>query len=55
MPVISLKGVTDIYPPQKKSFVMLKWMADHYLDDFDWFMRADDDLYVRGEQLETLL
>ncbi|MCP9264291.1 Chondroitin sulfate synthase sqv-5 [Dirofilaria immitis] len=45
MPVIRLKGVTDEYPPQKKSF----------LDDFDWFMRADDDLYVRGEQLETLL
>ncbi|KAM3722034.1 Chondroitin sulfate synthase sqv-5 [Dirofilaria immitis] len=55
MPVIRLKGVTDEYPPQKKSFVMLKWMADHHLDDFDWFMRADDDLYVRGEQLETLL
>ncbi|VDN89969.1 unnamed protein product [Brugia pahangi] len=55
MPIIRLKGVTDVYPPQKKSFAMLKWMADNHLDDFNWFMRADDDLYVRGEQLETLL
>uniref|UniRef100_A0A0R3RLJ2 Glucuronosyltransferase n=1 Tax=Elaeophora elaphi TaxID=1147741 RepID=A0A0R3RLJ2_9BILA len=31
MPVIRLKGVTDVYPPQKKSFVMLKWMADHHV------------------------
>lgn len=25
------------------------------IDDFDWFLRADDDLYIRGEQLADLL
>lgn len=55
MPLIRLKGVDDVYPPQKKSFAMMKWMADNHLDDFDWFMRADDDLYVRGDRLEQLL
>lgn len=55
LPLIRLKGVTDIYPPQKKSFAMLKWMADNHLNDYDWFMRADDDLYVREDRLEALL
>uniref|UniRef100_A0AC34RFG1 Hexosyltransferase n=2 Tax=Panagrolaimus sp. JU765 TaxID=591449 RepID=A0AC34RFG1_9BILA len=55
MPLIRLKGVDDSYPPQKKSFAMIHWMYDNYLDDFDWFMRADDDLYVRGEKLEEFL
>ncbi|VDD86367.1 unnamed protein product [Enterobius vermicularis] len=55
LPIIRLRGVDDAYPPQKKSFAMLKWMADNHLNDFDWFMRADDDLYVRGDRLEQLL
>lgn len=55
MPLVRLKGVDDVYPPQKKSFAMMKWMADNHLDDFDWFMRADDDLYVRGDKMEHLL
>ncbi len=28
MPLVRLKGVDDTYPPQKKSFAMLRWMAD---------------------------
>lgn len=32
LPLIRLKGVTDVYPPQKKSFAMLKWMADNYVN-----------------------
>lgn len=50
LPVVSLSGVDDSYPPQKKSFMMLKYMHDHYLDKYEWFMRADDDVYIRGEE-----
>ncbi|XP_030625678.1 chondroitin sulfate synthase 3 isoform X2 [Chanos chanos] len=55
LPVVSLAGVDDSYPPQKKSFMMLKYMHDHYLDKYEWFMRADDDVYIRGEKLELFL
>ena len=54
-PLISLPGVDDSYPPQKKSFLMLKYMYDHFLEDYEWFMRADDDVFVRGDRLETFL
>ncbi|XP_032807322.2 chondroitin sulfate synthase 1 [Petromyzon marinus] len=55
LPLVTLPGVDDAYPPQKKSFLMLKYMHDHHLDRYEWFMRADDDAYVRGERLEQFL
>ncbi|KAG7453777.1 chondroitin sulfate synthase 3 [Solea senegalensis] len=55
VPVVSLAGVDDSYPPQKKSFMMLKYIHDHYLDQYEWFMRADDDVYIKGEKLESFL
>ncbi|KAM4054102.1 chondroitin sulfate synthase 3 [Anomaloglossus baeobatrachus] len=55
VPVISLPGVDDSYPPQKKSFMMIKHMHDKYLDKYEWFMRADDDVYIKGEKLEQFL
>uniref|UniRef100_T1JJS5 Hexosyltransferase n=1 Tax=Strigamia maritima TaxID=126957 RepID=T1JJS5_STRMM len=55
IPLIRLPGVDDSYPPQKKSFLMLKYMHDHFLEKFEWFMRADDDVYVRGDKLELFL
>lgn len=55
VPVVALQGVDDTYPPQKKSFLMLRYMYDHYLDHFEWFMRADDDIYIKGERLEAFL
>lgn len=55
IPVVALRGVDDSYPPQKKSFMMLKYMHDHYLDQYEWFMRADDDVYIKGDRLESFL
>ncbi|XP_062828192.1 chondroitin sulfate synthase 3 isoform X3 [Anolis carolinensis] len=55
LPVVALPGVDDAYPPQKKSFMMLKYMHDRYLDTYEWFMRADDDVYIKGEKLEEFL
>lgn len=53
--VIALPGVDDTYPPQKKVFMMLKYMHDNFIDDYDWFMRADDDVYVRVDKLMKFL
>lgn len=55
LPIVSLKNVDDSYPPQKKSFSMLKYMSDHYLDKYEWFMRADDDVFIKGDKLEQFL
>ena len=35
--------------------MMLKYMHDHCLDKFEWFMRADDDVFIRGDKLELFL
>jgi len=53
--LVSLPSVTDTYPPQKKSFLMMKYIYDHYLNKFEWFMRVDDDVYIRTDNLERLL
>uniref|UniRef100_A0A0N7ZCA6 Fringe-like glycosyltransferase domain-containing protein n=1 Tax=Scylla olivacea TaxID=85551 RepID=A0A0N7ZCA6_SCYOL len=55
IPLIRLSGVDDSYPPQKKSFMMLKYMAEHFADHFEYFMRSDDDVYVRPDRLELFL
>lgn len=55
IPFISLRGVDDSYPPQRKSLMMLKYMNDHFIDDFEWFMRADDDVFIKGDKLELFL
>lgn len=55
LPLVALPNVDDSYPPQKKSFLMLKWMWQNFGDKFEWFLRADDDVYVRTDRLETLL
>lgn len=56
LPIITLPGINDTqYPPQRKVYRMLKYMHDHYIDEFDFFMRSDDDVYVKTEQLLELL
>src|SRR6218665_1547838 len=53
--VVGLRGVDDVYPPQKKAFLMVKYIHDHYLDKFRFFIRADDDVYIKGEALLKFL
>ena len=54
--IIRLPGVADnVYPPQKKSFSMLKYMADHYIDQYEWFVRFDDDAYQGTAQVQVNL
>ncbi|XP_014474325.1 PREDICTED: chondroitin sulfate synthase 1 isoform X2 [Dinoponera quadriceps] len=55
LPLVPLPRVDDTYPPQKKSFMMLQYMWSNFGDRFEWFLRADDDVYVRTDRLETLL
>lgn len=55
LPLVALKGVDDRYPPQKKSFMMLHYMYEHFIDKFEWFARADDDVFIRTDKLEKFL
>ncbi|XP_076101181.1 chondroitin sulfate synthase 1-like [Mytilus galloprovincialis] len=55
IPLVSLDGTDDSYPPQRKSLLMLKYMHDNYINSFEWFMRAGDDIFVRGDKLEKFL
>ena len=56
LPVIKLSGIPDrVYPPLKKTFAVMKYMYDNYLNQFNWFIRADDDVYVRPKKLKELL
>ena len=55
-PVVTLEGVDDlVYPPQLKMFRMLQYMYSKYINQFDFFMRVDDDMYLKKEQLYNLL
>jgi chondroitin sulfate synthase len=53
--LVRLHGVDDTYPPQKKSFSMLKYIFEHYINEFHWFVRADDDAYIRSDRLSEVL
>ncbi|XP_041374793.1 chondroitin sulfate synthase 1-like [Gigantopelta aegis] len=56
LPVVVLDDVSDIaYPPRNKSFAMLKYISDHYSSQFEWFMRVDDDIFIKPDRLETFL
>lgn len=56
MPIIRVNGIRDdIYPPQRKVFAILRYIHIYYGDQFKWFIRADDDVYVRVRALEEML
>lgn len=53
--LVRLPGVDDTYPPQNKSFQMLKYLFERYMGEFHWFVRADDDVYIRSDKLSKFL
>ncbi|XP_059175015.1 chondroitin sulfate synthase 3-like [Physella acuta] len=54
--VIQLKGVKENdYPPQKKSFAMVDYMSKHFARDYKWLIRADDDVYMKVDELVRFL
>ena len=56
IPIVFLSGVhDDMYPPQKKSFMMLKYMHNFFSEQYEWFIRADDDVFIIGQKLEKFL
>ena len=56
LPIVKLTGIPDhVYPPLKKTFAVMKYMYQHYTNEFNWFMRADDDMYMRVDKLKALL
>lgn len=55
LPLVSLPGTPDGYPPLKKFFRVLQYMAKHHIEEYNWFMRADDDCYVRIPELLDFL
>ena len=56
LPLVALEGVRDAdYPPQRKSFLMLAWLARHLGDRTRWILRSDDDVYVKVPQLLEFL
>ncbi|KAF5300099.1 hypothetical protein FQA39_LY11291 [Lamprigera yunnana] len=55
LPLVALPDIDDDYPPQRKSFAMLKYMHDNFIDKYEWFLRADDDVYIRSDHLQMLL
>ena len=56
LPVITLPEINDTqYPPQKKVYRTLKYMAENFIDKYDFFIRSDDDVYYRMEKLRALV
>lgn len=35
--------------------MMLHYMYEHFIDKFEWFLRADDDVFIKPDKLEKFL
>ena len=56
MTIVKLENVSDgEYPPQRKVFAALQHMYRYHGNSYHWFVRADDDVYIRVPRLDTLL
>ena len=54
--IIRLENVSDsVYPPQRKVFAALQHMYRYHGNSYQWFVRADDDVYIRVARLDRLL
>ena len=54
--VIEFPNVPDeVYPPQKKSFALLRYAWRHLIHQYDWFVRIDDDAFLNSKELEKFL
>ena len=55
-PIFQLPKVNDSqYPPQRKSFSMLAYYNDYQIENYDWFMRMDDDSVLQWDNLNEFL
>ena len=55
IPLVILPVADDVYPPQEKAMLMLKYVYENYGDSYQWFIRADDDVYINTDNLGALL
>jgi len=56
LPLVRLAGVPDkVYPPLLKAFAVLSYLYKEYVNQFQWFVRADDDVYINTPSLNVLL
>lgn len=55
LPLVVLPVADDVYPPQEKAMLMLKYVYENFGDSFRWFIRADDDVYINFNNLAQLL
>ena len=54
--IVTLAGVNDnMYPPQRKSFSLIRHFHDTAIEKYDWFMRLDDDVYLNFAHLKQWL
>ena len=55
MRFVKLPVPDEVYPPRQKMFAMLDYITTYHLHEFDWFIRADDDVYLHNRNLQEIL
>ena len=53
--VINLNFVDTYTNLSMKTFKAVRYVYKNFLDDFDWFLKADDDTYIIMENLKYFL
>jgi len=56
LPIASIKNITAGYEHlTQKSVLAFLFAYEHHFNDFDWFIKADDDTYLFVDNLRTFL